>query len=201
MKLNLVVMSEGKTSGQAIPIKLSQYLIGRDQQCHLRPASPLISKRHCVLITRNARVFIRDFDSTNGTFVNEERVAGQRELKDGDVLKVGPITFRVQIEGAVAVDKPTPLPANRKDELSEDDAAAAMLLVSDDGSASASTEETAEASIPAGTTIMDMPAMGAEEGNKEGAAKADEKKAPQPPANTSTAAAAILAKYARRQRG
>jgi pSer/pThr/pTyr-binding forkhead associated (FHA) protein len=200
MKLNLVVLSEGKTSGQAIPIKLSQFLIGRDQQCHLRPASPLISKRHCVLITKSTRVFIRDFDSTNGTFVNEERVAGQRELKDGDILKLGPITFRVQVEGAVAVDKPTPLPANRKDELSEDDAAAAMLLVADEGATSTSTEDTGEGSIPAGTTIMEMPAMGADEGTKEGTAKPDDKKAPQTAANTSSAAAAILAKYARRQR-
>lgn len=199
MKLNLVVLSEGKTSGQAIPIKLSQFLIGRDQQCHLRPASPLISKRHCVLITKNARVFIRDFDSTNGTFVNEERVSGQRELKDGDMLKLGPISFRVHIEGAVPVDKPTPLPANRKDELSEDDAAAAMLLIPDEGSGSTQTETT-EGSVPTGTTIMEMPGIDPGSGEKEPAAKTEEKKAPQAPANTSSAAAAILAKYARRQR-
>src|SRR5271165_6969030 len=109
MKLSLVVLSEGKASGQAIPVKLSQFLIGRDPQCHLRPASSVISKRHCALIINNGKVFVRDFDSTNGTFINEERVEGQREVKDGDLLKLGPIVFKIQLEGSVAVDKPTPL--------------------------------------------------------------------------------------------
>jgi predicted component of type VI protein secretion system len=43
-------------------------------------------------------VFIRDFDSTNGTFVNEEPVKGERELKNDDQLKIGPIMFTVRIE-------------------------------------------------------------------------------------------------------
>src|SRR3954466_4610239 len=116
MKLSLVVLSEGKVSGQAIPIKLPQFLIGRDPQCHLRPASPVISKRHCALITRNGKVFVRDFESTNGTFVNDVRVENQRELKNNDVLKIGPVVFKVQLEVPVAVDKPTPLPVNRREE-------------------------------------------------------------------------------------
>ena len=52
MKLSLVVVSEGKLKGQSLPITLSQFLIGRDSQCHLRPNSPAISKRHCALRKR-----------------------------------------------------------------------------------------------------------------------------------------------------
>jgi len=203
MKLSLVVLSEGKVSGQAIPIKLPQFLIGRDPQCHLRPASSVISKRHCALITKNGKVFLRDFESTNGTFVNDVRVEKQRELKNEDVLKVGPVTFRVQIEGAVTVDKPTPLPANRREEGGEEDAAA-MLLFADDGAPSTSTvAEGTEDAIPSGTTVMDLPVMGMEAEKLAKDAKAAEKKDEKPKAehvNTASAAAAILAKYSRRTR-
>src|SRR5262245_7004161 len=70
MKLSLVVMTAGKSQGQAIPVTLAQFVIGRDPQCNLRPASAVISKRHCALLVQDGRVAIRDFNSTNGTFVN-----------------------------------------------------------------------------------------------------------------------------------
>ncbi len=208
MNLSLVVLSEAKTSGKSIPIKLSQFLIGRDPQCHLRPASPVISKRHCALLTKNGRVFLRDFDSTNGTFVNDERVENQRELKNGDVLKIGPVVFRVQLEGSVAVDKPTPLPANRHEESGEEDAAA-MLLLPEDGKRIVDESEVTEGDIPGGSTVMEIPAVGMEAEKKAKDKKAEADKAASKDkdtklqsehANTATAAAAILAKYSRRQR-
>src|SRR5919108_3604377 len=110
MKLSLVVLTPGKMEGKSIPIKIPQFVIGRDPQCNLRPASALISKRHCALLIRNNRVFIRDFDSTNGTHINNELVKGERELHDQDQLVVGPLLFRVVLETTPAVSKPTPMP-------------------------------------------------------------------------------------------
>ena len=101
MKMSLVVLSEGKAFGQSIPITLSQFIIGRDPQCQLRPASALISKRHCAVIARGGKIYIRDFDSTNGTFVNDQQVKGECEVKHEDTLKVGPLLFRLVVEGAV----------------------------------------------------------------------------------------------------
>src|ERR1700680_1138138 len=98
MKLSLLVLTAGKQEGKTLEIKLPQFLVGRDPQCHLRPASALISKRHCVLIQREEKAFIRDFDSTNGLSVNDEPVKGERELHDGDQLKIGPIEFKVRLE-------------------------------------------------------------------------------------------------------
>src|SRR3954469_15161104 len=99
MKLSLVVLNAGKASGQAIPVTLAQFIIGRDPQCNLRPASVLISKRHCAVITNGESVSVRDFDSTNGTFVNEQPIKGEVPLADGDTLKVGPLSFKVSIQG------------------------------------------------------------------------------------------------------
>src|SRR6516225_10162899 len=110
MKFSLRVLTPGKQEGQVLEIKLSQFLVGRDPQCHLRPASPLISKRHCALIQRDGKVFIRDFDSTNGTVVNEVPVKGEVELHHEDRLKIGPLLFAVRVEAAIPVSRPTPAP-------------------------------------------------------------------------------------------
>jgi pSer/pThr/pTyr-binding forkhead associated (FHA) protein len=112
MKLSLEVLTEGKQKGKLLPITLSQFLIGRDAQCHLRPNSPLISKRHCALLQRDGKVFVRDFDSTNGTFVNDQPVKGEVELKHKDLLKIGPIAFNVLLADT-GVNRPTPPPPTK----------------------------------------------------------------------------------------
>src|SRR4051795_13164578 len=106
MKLSLVV-AQGVHAGKVIPVTSTEFLIGRDPQCQLRPASPAISKQHCALTVRDAKAFVRDCGSTNGTFINGEQVAGEREVKSGDRLKVGPLEFDLRIDVAA----PTPAPA------------------------------------------------------------------------------------------
>src|SRR5438445_5351843 len=128
MKLSLVVLTPGQMEGKSIPIKVAQFVIGRDPQCNLRPASALISKRHCAVLVRDNRVFVRDFDSTNGTRVNDRPVKGEQELFDQDQLTVGPLTFRVMLESSPAVSQPTPMPPTTAAASPDDDAAAAMLL-------------------------------------------------------------------------
>src|SRR5262249_25140472 len=140
---------------------------GRDPQCHLRPASPMISKRHCALLVRADKVFVRDFDSTNGTFLNDQPVKGEVEVNHQDRLKVGPLAFTVQIEGPVAVNKPTPVPppaATAPAPTGDDDSIAAMLLsLQDDGSPSAPGAPAADG-VPQGSTVLDVMSPLAQEG-------------------------------------
>jgi len=201
MKLALVVMTPGKMEGRAIPITLPQFLIGRDPQCNLRPASPVISKRHCALLIKGERAFVRDFESTNGTFVNDQPVKGEVELQNADVLKVGPISFAVNLEPTPApVNKPTPLPATKVAGASEEDDIAAMLLsLQDDGDAASSGGLTSE--VPEGSTVMDLPApIGAMEQAAEAAKNKGQGKPAVPTGDTRSAAKNILEKYMRRPR-
>src|SRR3954454_10382242 len=113
MKLRLIVEG-GVHSGKAIPINQPQFVIGRDAQCQLRPASAAISKRHCAVMVRGSQVFVRDFGSTNGTFVNGALVQGETELHNGDLLKVGPLEFKVGLKphpAPKAAAKPAPAAA------------------------------------------------------------------------------------------
>src|SRR5262249_46245421 len=204
MKLSLVVLTPGKMEGKAIPITLAQFIIGRDPQCNLRPASALISKRHCAILVKDNKAFVRDFESTNGTILNDQPVKGERELQNGDRLKIGPLEFRIDIQGAAAVSSPTPLPKSAATASSEDEAAAAMLLsVQDDGSVSPTSGVDGDG-IPTGSTVMEVvnppkAGDGKEEDAKGGAAR--EKAAKTAQGNTSSAAKAILEKYMRRPRG
>jgi predicted component of type VI protein secretion system len=200
MKLSLVVLTPGKTQGVAIPITLSQFVIGRDPQCNLRPASALISKRHCVIIQRKNQVFLRDFDSTNGSFVNDQPVQNEVELHTGDTLKVGPLEFRVQIEatGSLPVNQLTPPPPTKKAEESSDDESAAALLLSlhDEGGS-----EPSKPTIPEGSTEMEILAVDPTTQPTDANAPKDKKdSAKSSVGNTSAAAKAILDKYTRRPR-
>ncbi|MBI3824249.1 MAG: FHA domain-containing protein [Planctomycetes bacterium] len=182
MKISLIVLSTGSAAGKALPITTAQFIIGRDPGCNLRPASAMISKRHCAVLVKNGKVFLRDFESTNGTFVNDAPVKGEVALKDGDVLKVGPLSFKLSIEGVPAVTKPTPPPKPKTADVTDEDAAAALLSIDDEtGSVSVANAETAEDQVPGGSTVMDMPAFAPpeEEGQptaQQAAAKAEEKK-------------------------
>jgi pSer/pThr/pTyr-binding forkhead associated (FHA) protein len=104
MEVTLVVMG-GKHAGQEVPIPHAKFLIGRAEDCHLRPGSELVSRHHAVILVEEGFVAVRDFSSKNGTFVNGERIKTERELKTGDHLKIGPLEFEVRLDVPVAGKK------------------------------------------------------------------------------------------------
>lgn len=115
MKVSLVVAT-GTHTGRAIPLTGPQFLIGRDPQCHLRPASQAISKLHCAVLIRDGKVYLKDYGSTNGTTVNDALVQDTEVLiEDGATLRVGPLDFRVKIEQVAPTADGTPLPGGSKE--------------------------------------------------------------------------------------
>lgn len=217
MKLSLVVMTPGKSEGKAIPITLAQFLIGRDPQCQLRPASASISKRHCAILVRSGKVFVRDLDSTNGTFVNETPVKGEVELHHDDKLKIGPLLFGVCIEAKKlsareatpapantppAPVKPTPPPGKSGEPVDDESVAAWLLSLQDEGTPTPGGSD----EVPGGSTVVldqlpddtakiNAPTADPGAKGKPGAAS------PSAAGDTADVARAILQKYMRRPRG
>lgn len=106
MDVQLVVAS-GSKAGQTIPITGSKFIIGRADDCHLKPRSELISRYHCAIISEEGYVAVRDLGSKNGVYLNGERVALEQELKNGDKLSLGPLEFFVNLSvSAKAPKKP-----------------------------------------------------------------------------------------------
>jgi pSer/pThr/pTyr-binding forkhead associated (FHA) protein len=209
MKISLVVMTAGKSKGQAVPVNLPQFIIGRDPQCNLRPASAVISKRHCAVLVKEGGVFVRDFDSTNGTFVNDVPVKGEVPLNHEDVLKIGPLEFKVAIDKKAAGTKPAPSPAKPAAAVAgtaDDESVAAMLLsLQEEGGKVAGEDSTSadDSGIPLGSTLMDMAAHPplAETPATEAAKPPPPKKVDPKNDPAHLAAKSILEKYSRRTRG
>lgn len=63
-------------------------IVGRDGEAAIRLNAPGISRRHARIIVAAERVTIEDLGSKNGTYVQGERIAGVKELHDGDEIRV-----------------------------------------------------------------------------------------------------------------
>ena len=96
MEVELVIVG-GKQAGREIPVSGPEFLIGRGAECQLQPRSKLISRKHCAIVVEKDSAAIQDFGSTNGTFVNGEKIQGLRELKGGDRVKIGGLEFEVHL--------------------------------------------------------------------------------------------------------
>lgn len=92
----------GKQDGKLIPLPTKKFLIGTEQDCHLRPSSDSVSRHHCAISIDNFGVRVRDLGSSNGTFLNGTRLVGVQAAQPGDNLKVGILEFKIQfqLEGA-----------------------------------------------------------------------------------------------------
>ena len=104
MEVKLIVV-DGKNAGKAIKVPGSKFLIGRADDCQLRPRSDLVSRHHCAILVEDGYVGVRDFGSKNGTLVNGEKVVAERELKTGDRLVIGTSEFQVEVTVEVSGQK------------------------------------------------------------------------------------------------
>jgi pSer/pThr/pTyr-binding forkhead associated (FHA) protein len=102
------MVDQGERKGMIIPIQKSPFLIGRNDECQLRAANPYVSHRHCELLTENDKFVVRDCNSTNGTFINSQRVDGLVELHEGDRLKVASLDFLVCLEDLKPIEDDQP---------------------------------------------------------------------------------------------
>jgi pSer/pThr/pTyr-binding forkhead associated (FHA) protein len=93
------LIEPGSTPEQTREILLSQseFLIGRGADCDLRLRAPRVSRHHCLLRTQAGGVTLADLGSSNGTFLNGQRVTSQAALKSGDLVQVGDFSFIVEL--------------------------------------------------------------------------------------------------------
>ncbi len=95
MKFYLIV-AKGSKQGLPIPITVDLFLIGSDKMCQLRKSS--LGLKHCALVTRDKKVFVRDMDSGELTLVNGAAIPPGAEwpLHSGDRVSVGALEFMIQ---------------------------------------------------------------------------------------------------------
>lgn len=100
MDINLLI---AKTSGQKkkIPINRHTTILGRGAECDLRIPIDSCSRKHCRITLQGDTLRVKDMGSSNGTFVNNQRVE-ESYLSAGDKLTIGPVAITIQIDGKPA---------------------------------------------------------------------------------------------------
>jgi len=97
-----LIVASGKSAGRPIAIKRGKLLIGRAEECDVRPLSEEVSRRHCVVLVGPADVWVEDLGSRNGTFVNGDKITAKARVGDGDVIRVGSLELRVSCSDPAA---------------------------------------------------------------------------------------------------
>jgi pSer/pThr/pTyr-binding forkhead associated (FHA) protein len=91
----LLVSSPESGRPKAIPLDTST-TIGRGAGCELRIDDQYASAEHARLFGRNGSWYVEDLGSTNGTYVNEQRLASPAMLAPGDKIRIGTTTLELR---------------------------------------------------------------------------------------------------------
>ncbi len=105
MDARLRILS-GPHAGEMIEIRRGKLLIGREEDCTLRPDSEFVSRHHCVLLLDDYTLRIRDLGSKNGTFVNGRRIGtSETILLHDDMISIGEMIGQIDLS---RVEPPIP---------------------------------------------------------------------------------------------
>jgi len=97
MDVNLVLFKKnGSHKSFSLPSAIT--VVGRRHDCDLCIPLMVVSRRHCQLNYNDEALKIRDLGSRAGTFLNGKPI-DEATVRAGDYIKVGPLTFLLQIDG------------------------------------------------------------------------------------------------------
>lgn len=90
----LVLLSEGFT-GRACDLQVERTTVGRLEDNAFQVSEPSVSSHHCEVVLRGNDILVKDLGSTNGTFINGERIT-ESVLKPGQILRLGQVEMRLE---------------------------------------------------------------------------------------------------------
>jgi pSer/pThr/pTyr-binding forkhead associated (FHA) protein len=96
----LVIQNQGMT-GRACELHTDRTTIGRVEDNTFQIADPSVSSHHCEVHLRGSDIFIRDLNSTNGSFINGNKIE-ESILKPGQTLRLGQVELKLEEEGAAS---------------------------------------------------------------------------------------------------
>ncbi len=107
----LVILTQGlPVTGREHELIVDRSTIGRVEDNLFQIAEASVSSHHCEVHLRGTEVLIRDLNSTNGTFINGEKIT-ESPLKPGQTLRLGNVELKLEVAGAPAAPASGPAPA------------------------------------------------------------------------------------------
>ncbi|BBB32095.1 signal transduction protein [Thermotomaculum hydrothermale] len=100
-----LVVIAGDLFGQMINLEeRKKVFVGRGSECDIVINNPSLSRKHCVVKNENGKIIIEDLGSTNGTFINGNRIKKQ-ELESGERVFLGDIcAFKFAYQDDIDLD-------------------------------------------------------------------------------------------------
>ena len=92
----VLAITSGPANGEIFRLAQPRVVIGR-KGADIPLNDPEISRHHCLLEVRDKYINLKDLDSTNGTFYDEERVRAAM-LQDGSEFRIGESRIRVSFQ-------------------------------------------------------------------------------------------------------
>lgn len=99
----LVILSEGMT-GRSHELKVDKTTIGRVEDNTFQIEEPSVSSHHCEVLLRGNDVIVRDLASTNGSFIDGEKIT-EAVLKPGQKLRLGQVEIRLEVDAPATSSK------------------------------------------------------------------------------------------------
>jgi pSer/pThr/pTyr-binding forkhead associated (FHA) protein len=90
-----LIIQSGKFKGKRLVLPSRDMVVGRDEDCDLRIASSLVSRKHCVLKSSPEGILVTDLSSQNGTHINDVPITEPTFLREGDTLRIGATVLAV----------------------------------------------------------------------------------------------------------
>jgi pSer/pThr/pTyr-binding forkhead associated (FHA) protein len=109
MVAKLLLREAGSSKDVTVELTLAGVVIGRGHDCAVHTDDPLVSRRNTKVGFNGGRWFVEDLGSSNGTFVNGERVQS-RPLAPDDLIRCGSLQVRFVEAAAEAevIERPVP---------------------------------------------------------------------------------------------
>lgn len=86
--VTVTVHADGAAKPRAMYLATNT-VVGRGAECDLRLDDTFVSQEHARIFAKDGSWYVEDLGSTNGTFVNEQRLAAPAMLTTGDRIRVG----------------------------------------------------------------------------------------------------------------
>ncbi|HAV64832.1 MAG TPA: hypothetical protein DCY13_20995 [Verrucomicrobiales bacterium] len=99
----LVVLTEGFT-GRTYELKVDRTTVGRVEDNAFQIPEASVSSHHCEILLRGDQVIVKDLDSTNGTYINGQKVS-ESPLQSGQILRLGQLEMRLETGEAKEASK------------------------------------------------------------------------------------------------
>lgn len=117
-----LIIEDDEGRKTVVPFVRDEITIGRQEGNTIRLTERNVSRRHARLMRSNGHVLIEDLGSYNGIRLNGDRITGQVQVQDGDLIQIGDYDLAIQAEAQAGATVPLEGPGTPTRKLNESSA-------------------------------------------------------------------------------